>query len=56
MFGYLLGAVAVVWGVTLAVLDQPTTSGRSLNRFCTALLTAGAVVIIAGGVAAALHR
>ncbi|GIM96752.1 hypothetical protein [Paractinoplanes toevensis] len=55
MIGYLLGAVAVAWGATLAVLDQPTASGRSHNRLCMALLTGGAVVTIAGGVAAAVY-
>ena len=55
MFGYALGAVAVAWGLLLAVLDQPAASGRNLNRLCTAMLTGGAVVILSAGVAAVIH-
>ena len=55
MFGYLLGAVAVLWGVMLAVLGQHDAPGPNLERLCTALLAGGAMVVIAGGAAAALH-
>jgi hypothetical protein len=55
MFGYLLGTIAVAWGVMVAVIDQPTASGRNLSRLCTALMTGCAVFAIAAGVAAAVH-
>ncbi|GAA0552908.1 hypothetical protein GCM10010172_39270 [Paractinoplanes ferrugineus] len=55
MLQYLLGAVAVAWGVALAVLDQPAVSGRNLNRLCVALLGGGAVLAVAGAVTAALY-
>ncbi|GIF22647.1 hypothetical protein Ate02nite_53770 [Paractinoplanes tereljensis] len=54
MFGLMIGAVAVAWGVVIAMLDQPGAfSGRHLNRLCTALLIGCAVVTVTGGVAAA---
>ncbi|MET3423756.1 hypothetical protein BJ973_002968 [Actinoplanes tereljensis] len=50
----MIGAVAVAWGVVIAMLDQPGAfSGRHLNRLCTALLIGCAVVTVTGGVAAA---
>jgi hypothetical protein len=54
MFGFLIGALAVGWGVLIAVLDQPgPSSGRHVNRLCTVLLIGCAVVVVAGGVTAA---
>jgi hypothetical protein len=56
MFGFVLGGLAVLWGVLVALLDQPTPPDRGqTRRLCTALLitcaavtTGGLLVTVAG--------
>jgi hypothetical protein len=53
-FGLVVGGLAVLWGVLVALLDQPTPPDqRQTSRFCTALLVACAAAT-AGGVLATL--
>ncbi|MEV4350905.1 hypothetical protein AB0J83_41140 [Actinoplanes sp. NPDC049596] len=53
MFGFVLGALAVSWGVLAAFLDQPGAAGhRRAGQMCTALLTACTAATAVGGVAA----
>ena len=52
MFGYLVGGLAVAWGVMVAVLDHPQQSAparRRTQQLCTALLIALGAVTVAGG-------
>jgi hypothetical protein len=49
VYGFVLGALAVAWGVIVAFLDQPGASARRhADRLCTALLTMGAAVTVVG--------
>ncbi|WP_249998100.1 hypothetical protein [Actinoplanes sp. M2I2] len=49
MFGFLVGGLAAVWGVMVAVLDQAPPSPRT-RKLCTALLIALGAVVAAGGI------
>ncbi|GAA0448311.1 hypothetical protein Ade02nite_61000 [Paractinoplanes deccanensis] len=52
MFGFVLGGLAVSWGVLAAYLDQPGAAAhRRANQLCTALLTACTAATAVGGVA-----
>ncbi|GIE94534.1 hypothetical protein [Paractinoplanes rishiriensis] len=49
MYGWLIGALAVAWGVLVAVLDRPgILTGRRADRLCTALLIASGAATLAG--------
>jgi SAM-dependent methyltransferase len=53
MFGFVLGGLAVAWGVAVAFLDHPgAADSPRLRRFCTALLLTGGAVTATGAVAA----
>ncbi|MFF5083315.1 hypothetical protein ACQPZJ_19965 [Actinoplanes sp. CA-054009] len=53
MFGFVLGALALSWGVLAAYLDQPGAADHQrAKRLCTALLTACTAATAVGGVAA----
>ncbi|WP_250030730.1 hypothetical protein [Paractinoplanes maris] len=49
MFGFLIGGLAVGWGVMVAVLDQAPPGPRT-RKLCTALLVALGAVVVVGGV------
>jgi hypothetical protein len=52
MYGYLVGGLAVAWGVMAAFLDQPGSSPSARTRqLCTVLLVAAAGTAVTGGVA-----
>jgi hypothetical protein len=55
MFGFMIGGLAVAWGVLIAFLDQAAASaGRRVDKLCTALLIWCAVVTATGGVVTAM--
>jgi hypothetical protein len=49
MFGFLIGGLALAWGVAVAALDQMPPSPR-LQKLCTALLVALGAAVVVGGV------
>ena len=54
MYGFVIGALAVAWGVLAAFLEQPgAASRRRTTQLCAGLLLACAAVGAAGGVASA---
>jgi hypothetical protein len=54
MYGFVIGGLAVAWGVLAAFLEQPGAAARRrATQLCTALLVACAAVGAAGGVASA---
>ncbi|MEU8817246.1 hypothetical protein [Actinoplanes sp. NPDC048796] len=53
MFGFVLGALAISWGVLAAFLDQPGAADhRRARQLSAALLTACTAATAVGGVAA----
>lgn len=57
MFGFMIGGLAVGWGVLIAFLDQAAApAGRRAGKLCAALLVWCAVVTVTGGVITAMGR
>lgn len=49
MYGFVIGGLAVAWGVAVAVLEHPGAADTPrLRSFCTGLLVAGGAVALTG--------